>query len=92
MTLRSSPTDFAQVRPRIREILLADWDPHDLYKWPEAQGAYDAWIEPVYELLRAGADEEQVMGWLHEREQESMCFPSLGKECLRRVARKLRAL
>jgi hypothetical protein len=84
--------DFVQARPLIREMLLLDWDPHDVYKRPEAHGAYDAWIEPVYHLLQSGADEEQVMEWLHEREKETMCFPSLGKERLRRVARKLRAL
>jgi hypothetical protein len=92
--MKSSPIQlpFTQARPLIRELLLVDWDPHDVYKRPEAHGAYDAWIEPVFELLRSGADEEQVMDWLHEREKETMCFPSLGKERLRRVARKLRAL
>ena len=79
------------VRGRVRQILLEDWDPHDLFKRPEAHGAYDAWVGLVYDLLKSGADEEQIMEWLHEREKETMCFPSLGKERLRRVARKLRA-
>ena len=82
----------AQIKADIRRILLEDWDPHDLFKLPEAHGAYDAWVDPVYDLLKSGADEEQIMEWLHEREKETMCFPSLGKERLRRVARKLRAL
>jgi hypothetical protein len=84
--------DTTQTRAEIRRILLEDWDPHDLFKRPEAHGAYDAWVAPVYDLIKSGADEEQVMEWLHEREKETMCFPSVGKERLRRVARKLRAL
>ena len=86
------PADFDQPQARIRKILLEDWDPHDVFKRPEAHGAYDGWIEGVYNLLRSGATEEQVMDWLHEREKETMCFPSLGKERLRRVAKKLKAL
>jgi hypothetical protein len=82
----------ADAKVKIREVLLQDWDPHDAYKRPEAHGAYNAWVDPVYDLVKSGADEEQVMEWLHEREKETMCFPSLGKERLRRVARKLRAL
>jgi len=79
-------------RPLIRQILLQDWDPHDVFKRAEAHGAYDGWVEPVYELLRAGAGEEELMEWLGEREKETMCFPSLGLERLRRVARKLRQI
>ena len=75
---------------RIRSLLLEDWDPHDVFKRVEAHGAYDVWVAPLEELLKTGATEEQVMEWLHEREKETMCFPSLGRERLRRVARKLR--
>lgn len=91
--MNSKPTvsaDADRLRPLIRKILLEDWDPHDLFKRAEAHGAYDAWIEPVYHLLESGATEEQLMDWLHEREKETMCFPSLGLERLRRVAKKLR--
>jgi hypothetical protein len=40
-------------------------------------------------LLRSRPPEEAVVEFLHEREKESMCFPSLGTQRLRRVARKL---
>lgn len=76
----------------IRQILLEDWDPHEACKRPEAHGTYDAWIPPLADLLASGATEDQVMEWLHEREKETMCFPSLGRERLRRPARKLLAL
>ena len=84
------PPNFEQIRSQLRQILLEDWDPHDAFKRPEAHGAYDAWIDPLQDTLAAGASEEQVMDWLHEREKETMCFPSIGRERLRRVARKLR--
>jgi len=86
------PRDFDQPRAAIRRVLLEDWDPHDAFKRVEAHGAYDAWVDPLHDVLLAGAAEDQVMEWLHEREKETMCFPSIGRERLRRVARKLRQI
>ena len=80
------------LRPRIREVLLNDWDPHGAARSPAAHGSYDGYIDPLLELLRAGADEQRIVEFLHERERESMCFPSLGTQRLRPVARKLLAL
>ena len=77
---------------RIRQILLQDWDPANASRSEAASGEYDGYIAPLRALLGSGADEEAVMAWLHEREQETMCFPSLGTERLRRPARKLLAL
>ena len=74
---------------RIRQILLRDWDPHEAHRSEAAAGAYDGYVEPLYDLIRAGADEDAVIEWLHDRERESMCFPSIGTERLRRVARLL---
>jgi hypothetical protein len=73
----------------VRRILLEDWDPHDALRRPEAHGTYDGYVEPLLALLTAGASEEAVMDWLAERERETMCFPSLGRERLRRVAQRL---
>lgn len=73
----------------IRAVLLNDWDPHNAARGPEAWGTYDTYIPPLAQLINAGADESQVIEWLHEREKESMCFPSLGTQRLRRVAQKL---
>ena len=80
------------IRSRIREVLLDDWDPHNAARSPAAAGTYDGYINPLLEVLREGADEERVVDFLHEREKESMCFPSLGTQRLRRVARKLLGL
>ena len=84
------PADDESLRVRVRQILLEDWDPHNAARMPEAHGTYDTYVPPLCDLLRSqGADEQAVVDWLHERERESMCFPSLGTGRLRRVARKL---
>lgn len=80
------------VRDRLRDVLLNDWDPHDAARSGAARGTYDTYIDPIYRLLLSGADEDAVVEYLHGREQESMCFPSLGTARLRWVARKLLAL
>ena len=77
------------IRSRVREVLLADWDPHNAARDPAAHGTYDTYIPPLLDLLRSGAGEDAVVEFLHERERESMCFPSLGTARLRPVARKL---
>jgi hypothetical protein len=77
------------LRSRVRDVLLNDWDPHDAARNPAANGAYDGYVDPLLALLRSGAGEDAVVEFLHERERESMCFPSLGTRRLRPVARKL---
>ena len=79
------------IRSRVRQVLLADWDPHNAARDPAAHGAYDTYIDPLLDLARSGAGEDAVVDFLHERERESMCFPSLGTARLRPVARKLLA-
>ena len=82
------PADHA-IRDRIRQVLLDEWDPHNASRNEAAHGTYDQYIPPLLDLLRSGASEDAVMEFLHEREKETMCFPSLGVERLRRPARKL---
>ena len=83
--------EFDPQRSRIRDVLLKDWDPHNAAGSPAAAGSYDVYVDPVFDLLRTGADEDALVEYLHERERESMCFPSLGTQRLRPVARKLLA-
>ena len=78
-------------RSRVRRVLLDDWDPHNAARDPAAHGTYDTYIDPLVGLVRAGAGEDDVVEFLHERERESMCFPSLGTTRLRRVARRVLA-
>ncbi len=77
------------LRSQIRAILLSDWDPHNAAPVESAHATYDAYIDPLLDLLKSGANEQAVMDWLHQREQETMCFPSMGRERLRWTARKL---
>jgi hypothetical protein len=84
--------DDGTVRARIREVLLNDWDPLDASRNPAARGSYDGYIDRLLDLLRSGADEQKIVEFLHEREQEMMCFPSLDTRRLRPVARKLVAI
>ncbi len=81
--------DDESKRSAIRQILLNDWDPHDAGRNPEAHSTYDVYLAPLLELIDSGADEEVLVKFLHDREAESMCFPSLGTRRLRPVARKL---
>jgi hypothetical protein len=80
------------IRSRMRDVLLNDWDPHNAARLAAAHSTYDGYIDPLLALLRSGAGEEQVVEFLHERERESMCFPSLGTRRLIPVARKLLAI
>ena len=77
------------LRNRIRHVLLNDWDPHNASRLEAAQGSYDEYLPPLADLILSGADEQQLVDWLHEREKETMCFPSLGTQRLRRVAKLL---
>ena len=77
---------------RIRTILLEDWDPTNASRSEYAHREYDAYIPPLITLLESHADETAIIDYLYDREREIMCFPGLGKERLRRPARKLLAL
>jgi hypothetical protein len=71
-------------------VLLNDWDPNNAGRFDEAgRSAYDAFIDPLLDLIAGGGDEDAVVDFLHAREQELMCFASLGKQRLRPAARKL---
>ncbi len=86
------PPVIDEIRVRLRHVLLNDWDPHNVLSNEAAHGSYDHYLPALADLVAAGASEDAVMNWLHEREQETMCFPSAGTERLRRVARKLMAI
>ena len=77
------------IRDRMRDVLLNDWDPSNAARFDAARHEYDGYIDPLYKLIRAGGGENAVVEYLHERERESICFPSLGTQRLRPVARKL---
>lgn len=83
------PRDFDPFRSRIRDVLLTDWDPSNAARFESARGEYDAFVDPIADLLTGGANEDAIVAYLHDVEQHSMCFPSLDTRRLRPVARKL---
>jgi hypothetical protein len=85
-------SDEAELRERIRGILLNDWDPHNIASRSENSHTYDGYITPLLDLIDSGADEDAVVDFLKDREAESSCFPSLNTRRLVPVARKLLAL
>lgn len=80
------------LQDRIRNILLEDWDPTNASRSEYARTEYDTFLPPLIALLDSHPDETAVIDYLYDREREIMCFPGLGKERLRRPARKLLAL
>ena len=87
-----SSSNSLDLRNAIREILLADWDPSNASRFEAARGEYDGYLSPLADLIQSGSSEDDVVDFLYAREREIMCFPGLGKQRLRRVARKLLAL
>ena len=87
--MKGTPAHSEPLRTQIRDVLLQDWDPHNASRSEAARRTYDSYLNPLIEIMANGATDETVMDWLQERERETMCFPSLGRERLRRVARKL---
>lgn len=79
---------------RLREILEKDWDPlgyqEKLDRLPtEPWHPYDYALPGLTKLLENGVGEDAVMAYLAEQEAGVMCFPSIGRERLRRPARML---
>ncbi|CAN5540549.1 hypothetical protein BH09PLA1_BH09PLA1_30850 [soil metagenome] len=75
------------IRMRVRQVLLSDWD--DSSDRPDR---FDLHIDALIDVIRRSSDAAPIVEFLHEREKESMCFPSLGTARLMPVARKLLAL
>ena len=86
------PTTSPELNDRIRAVLLDHWDPHSVAHVEAARGSYDAYVPALRAMLDAGANEEALVDWLKDREEETMCFPALGTRRLRKVAQKLLAM
>jgi hypothetical protein len=77
------------LRDRIRDVLLTNWDPSNAARFEAARGEYDGYLSPLADMIRSGADEQQLIAFLKERESEIMCFPAAGSSHLKLVASKL---
>jgi hypothetical protein len=78
---------MSDIRDQVRQILLTDWD--DSRGLPDR---HDSHLDALIDVIRDSEDESPIIAFLHDRERESMCFPSLGTARLKPVARKLLAL
>jgi hypothetical protein len=61
-----------EIRRKIREILMGQWDPIGVDGIPEAADEYDGYIGGVYELLRNGATPTALSDYLRSIEVVQM--------------------
>lgn len=60
--------NFRNLLERIRLALLNDWDPIGVSQYPEAHDEYDAYGEPLLELLCQKPTEDRIFAFLWELE------------------------
>ena len=82
----------AELMESIRLILLKDWDPIGVQKFPEAQDEYDGYVGGVYGILSRGASENDISRYLLHIETDSMGLNSRELETLQPVSQKLKNL
>ncbi|EKS6643260.1 hypothetical protein QCD58_002047 [Enterobacter hormaechei] len=73
---------------QVRAILLNEWDPIGICDLVEAKDEYDAYIQPICELLYAGKGVEDIYYYLHWVATEYMYLDG-DSDLDHRVAEKL---
>jgi hypothetical protein len=67
-------------RQRVREVLMAEWDPIGVKDMPEAQDEYDAYVGKIYVMsMDESATREQIAAYLSDTEVERMGSPRTPK-------------
>lgn len=86
--------DFNEISPRIKQLLLSEWDPIGVASNPDAQSEYDGFILPIYLLLKNGASEKEIGAFLHtaKTKQIGLFDGVFHRRRNRAIARKLIAL
>ena len=56
----------------IRMILLVEWDPIGIFGEPKTEDEYDRYIPAIYQLLRQGTSQEQLVEHLSQVQREKM--------------------
>ncbi len=79
-------------KAKIRKVLMEIWDPIGINEYPEAQDEYDAYIGPVYVLLKRNALDSEIVHYLTEVETQRMGLPFRDKELLLPVVTSLKSL
>jgi hypothetical protein len=83
----SKPHMAASIR-EIREIFMRDWDPIGVGNMNWTDNEYDAYIMPVYDILRRQRSEQAIVDYLRWAETERMEV-DLPRDRLKAVAQKL---
>ena len=76
MANRLSPEDQALTRA-IGEVLHYVWDPIGIAGTPQARDEYDAYMGPVFTLLRSGASEADISDHLEVLARDRLGVPPL---------------
>lgn len=61
-----------EIRRRIRQVLMGQWDPIGVSEIPEAADEYDGYIGDIYELLKQGASTRDISTYLLKIEVDRM--------------------
>ena len=80
-----------EVRSKIRDILMTEWDPIGVNDVPEAADEYDSYIGGIYGLLEQGASEESIRAHLRKIEIDQMEMVNASSEPLLPDANRNRA-
>lgn len=80
MRMNPNRAVHAEALEAIDEILWRLWDPIGVNDAPEARDEYSAYAAGVLDLLRRGADDEEVVRHLRSIESERMGLPLVSSE------------
>ncbi|ELO0983535.1 MAG TPA: hypothetical protein DEU90_09215 [Enterobacter asburiae] len=59
---------------QVRSVLLQEWDPIGINDLIEASDEYDAYVQPICEMLYAGKEIEDIYQYLHWVATDHMCL------------------
>lgn len=76
----------ARIWQEIHSILSQDWDPFGDY--PDSKDEYDAYIHPIYEMLKSGANQGSLCDYLEIIARKELCLVPL-EGCSQKAAVKL---
>jgi hypothetical protein len=69
----------------IRDILIRDWDPIGVRELRGAEDEYDAYVMPIYQLLRQSPSEAALTDHLYQIETKHMGLTRFGRAQLKPV-------
>ncbi|MCR6732501.1 hypothetical protein NVV44_23115 [Enterobacter cloacae] len=73
---------------QVKAVLLHEWDPLGISDLIEADDEYDAYVQPICDMLYAGKEIEDIFHYLHWVATDYMCL-NVNSDLERRVAEKL---